>query len=665
MKKILLSLLLTLLAVDMEAKETRREILSPDGRLTITVTSNNEALTWSLSYDSKAILAPSRIALQTSLGPLSGTERVARTERNSVDKMIDAPHYRNATVRDNYNATTLWFRSKAGRYGVEFRAYNDGAAYRFVSRIEKPFTIINEEAEFAFDEDCECYVPYVVSREEGADESYLKQLYTSFENTYHHTTLKGINPRKLSFAPVLIESKGVKLCITESDLEHYPGMFFCNPDGSTKLNTFYAPVPDHITQGGHNMLQGEVQSRKDYIAEVEGPRTFPWRVIVVAEEDHLLAESDMVWRLAAPCRIETTDWIKPGKVAWDWWNCWGLYGVDFKAGINNTTYKYYIDFAQKVGVEYVILDEGWNVTGAADLMQVVPEIDLEEIIAYANERGVGIILWSGYWALNKDIEGLCKHFSEMGVKGLKIDFMDRDDQPMVDFYYRVAEIAARYNLMVDMHGAYKPTGLSRTYPNVINYEGVYGLENMKWADRSTDQVTYDVTIPFIRAVAGPMDYTQGAMRNGGRHGYYPNNQEPMSQGTRCHQLAMYAIFDSPLNMLCDSPSNYLSEMECAKFIAAIPTTWDTTEALEGKVGEYIVMRRTKGGDTYIAGLNGWQERWIDLSAIEVGEGSTIEIFTDGVNSDTIGRDYRREVLSSLPEKVRMGAGGGFIIRITQ
>lgn len=648
-----------------EAKELRKELSSPDGKLTIEIVSDNELLSWSLLYDGKRVIAPSNISLQTSLGTLSGTARRPRIETASVEQHIEAPHFRNASVEDKYNSLTLWFRGNAGRYGVEFRAYDDGAAYRFVSKIKEPFTVLNEQVEFNFEDDCESYVPYVVSREENADESYLKQLYTSFENTYTHTPLSRINPLKLAFAPVLVESKGVKLCITESDLEHYPGMFLCNPDSKTSLKGFFAPVPDLITQGGHNMLQGEVQTRKEYIAEVEGERTFPWRTVIVAAEDHLLAESDMVWRLASPRRIDNTDWIKPGKVAWDWWNCWGLYGVDFKAGINNDTYKYYIDFAQKVGVEYVILDEGWNVTGAADLMQVVPEIDLQEIISYANERGVGIILWSGYWALNKDIDGLCKHFSEMGVKGLKIDFMDRDDQPMVDFYYEVAETAARYQLMVDMHGAYKPTGLSRTYPNVINYEGVYGLENMKWADRSTDQVSYDVTIPFIRGVAGPMDYTQGAMRNGGRHGYYPNNQEPMSQGTRCHQLAMYAIYDSPLNMLCDSPSNYLAEMECARFIAAVPTTWDSTEAIEGRVGEYIVMRRTKGNDTYIAGLNGWQERYIDMSHIELPEGCSVEIFTDGVNSDTIGRDYRREVGSSLPNKVRMGAGGGFIIRITK
>ena len=238
--------------------------------------------------------------------------------------------------------------------------------------------------------------------------------------------------------------------------------------------------------------------------------------------------------------------------------------------------------------EYVILDEGWAVKYANDLNQVVPEIDLEELVAYGRERGVGIILWAGYWPFAKDMENVCRHFSEMGIKGFKVDFMNRDDQPMVDWYRRAAEMCAKYHLLMNFHGAYKPTGLQRTYPNVVNFEGVHGLEQMKWSDPSVDQVTYDVTIPFIRMLAGPMDYTQGAMRNATKKNYKPIRTEPMSQGTRCRQLAEYVVFESPLNMMCDSPTNYMAEQECTDFIAAIPTVWDETVALDGKVAEYVV-----------------------------------------------------------------------------
>ena len=295
----------------------------------------------------------------------------------------------------------------------------------------------------------------------------------------------------------------------------------------------------------------------------------------------------------------------------------------------------------------------------------MPEIDLRMLIDYASERGVGIILWAGYWALDRDIEGVCRHFSQMGVKGFKVDFMDRDDCRMVRFCYDVARTAARYRLLVDFHGTYKPTGLSRTYPNVVNYEGVHGLEQMKWSKPSVDQVTYDVTIPFIRALAGPMDYTQGAMRNAAQGRYHPVNDFPMSQGTRCHQIAMYAVYDSPLNMLCDSPTAYMAERECADFIASVPTVWDSTECVDGRIGEYVVMVRRKDDKTYIAGLNGREARTIDLGQLlPQYAGAEIEtMFADGANADRFGEDYRSTRGGKLPATVDMAPRGGVIIRL--
>ena len=458
----------------------------------------------------------------------------------------------------------------------------------------------------------------------------------------------------------------MKVCITEADLDNYPGMYLVGGGDTPVLASHFAPVPKTTVQGGHNMLQKFVTSREEYIAR-DANAQLPWRVIAVAGNDAELAASDIVFRLGKPLRIADTSWIKPGKVAWDWWNAWNLYGVDFRAGINNETYKYYIDFAAENGIEYVILDEGWAVNKKADLMQVVPEIDLPELVTYADGKNVGLILWTGYWAFHRDMENVVKHYADMGIKGFKVDFMDRDDQEMVRFINEASELCACYNMLVDFHGMYKPTGAQRTWPNVINYEGVNGLEQLKWSPKGYDQVTYDVQIPFIRQFAGPMDYTQGAMRNAIKKNYNPVNSEPMSQGTRCRQLATYVIFDSPLNMLCDNPSNYRREPECTAFIARIPTVWDETLGLDGKVGEYITMARRSGDEWYVGGLTNWDKRDIivDLSFLEEGF-YEIELFKDGINADRAACDYKRVVMP-VPEdrqlKVTLFPGGGFAGRI--
>ena len=390
--------------------------------------------------------------------------------------------------------------------------------------------------------------------------------------------------------------------------------------------------------------------------------------MAIVGTDTQIAASDLSFLLAAPSKLADTSWIKPGKVAWDWWNAWNISGVDFRAGINTETYKYYIDFAASKGIEYVILDEGWAVNLQADLMQVVPEIDLQQIVDYGKAKGVGIILWAGYWAFDRDMETVCKHYSEMGVKGFKVDFMDRDDQQMTDFNYRAAEMAAKYKLILDLHGTHKPAGLNRTWPNVLNFEGVHGLEQMKWSPATVDQVKYDVQIPFIRQVAGPMDYTQGAMRNASKQNYYPCDSEPMSQGTRCRQLALYVVLDSPLNMLCDSPTNYLREAECTEFIAAIPTVWDETRILGGRLGEYIVTARRKGSTWYVGGITDWTPRDVEIDLTPLGIDATVEatIFRDGANADRKASDYRRESIridTSKPLTVHLAPGGGFAMKL--
>lgn len=470
-----------------------------------------------------------------------------------------------------------------------------------------------------FDKDYTAIIPYVKQDKKTTIE---EQFRNSFENTYTHTPLSKLDQERLAFLPLAVEvANGKKVVITESDLESYPGMYLLNKNGENSLSGVFASYSKEIEQGGHNQLQLLVKERENYIAKAKGTRKFPWRVMVISTEDKELADSDMVYKLAEPSRIKEVSWIKPGKVAWDWWNDWNISGVDFKAGINNPTYKYYIDFAEANNIEYVILDEGWAVNLKADLMQVIPEIELKELIDYGKQKNVGIILWAGYYAFERDMENVAKHYADMGVKGFKVDFMDRDDQKAVDFYYRAAETAAKNKLLVDFHGAYKPTGLQRTYPNVINFEGVHGLEQMKWSGPEVDQVTYDVTMPFLRMLAGPVDYTQGAMRNATKSNYRPVFSEPMSQGTRARQLAEYVVFESPINMLADSPTNYMKEPESTRFIAAVPEVWDNTIALSGKIGEHIAIARKKGDEWYVGAMTNWNPREMELDLSFLGEGN--------------------------------------------
>ncbi|MBE6336311.1 MAG: glycoside hydrolase family 97 protein [Lentimicrobiaceae bacterium] len=637
-------------------------IKSPDENISIDINVDSETLTYSVKHDNTLIIDKSPITMELDNGTILGSNPIVRNYRKeTVDKLIKANFYKKEYVEDYYNEITISFK---GNFNVQFRAYNDGVAYRFCTRFPKPITIINENVCYNFDEDYTLYVPYVNARK--SEEDFIsKQFFNSFENEYTITPISEMDSERLAFLPLLVSLKdGKKVVITEADLEDYPGTYLMkNKDNAYSLKGIQAPYPKTEEQGGHNMLQYLVKERENYIARVQGTRDFPWRCMVISTEDKELANNDMVYRLASPSRIEDISWIVPGKVAWEWWNAWNICDVDFESGINNDTYKHYIDFASEYGIEYVILDEGWAVNKQADLFQVIPEIDLEELVQYADSKGVGIVLWAGHYAIDRDMDAICKHYSDIGIKGFKVDFMDRDDQKVVNFYYRMAETAAKYHLLVDFHGAYKPTGLQRTFPNVLNFEGVFGLEQVKWG-QNIDLVTYETSIPYIRMLAGPMDYTQGAMRNASKNNYRAVYSEPMSQGTRCRQLAEYVIFESPFNMLCDSPCNYRDEQECTKFIADIPTIWDETIVLDGKLGEYTVIARRSGERWYIGGITNWDKREIniDLSELNLKNNEGIE-FRDGVNADKIARDYVKSniIIDNNMYNAKMSKGGGFVL----
>jgi len=629
-------------------------IASPNGAVQINIEAAAK-LKWSATHQSQTIIEPSVIALYLQTGEVLGDNaQITSAKKENISTTIQASFYKKDIIENNCAQLTL---NCKGDYGIIFRAYNDGVAYRFFTKKKDSIIIQSEDAEFNFSNDDSAYIPYANDPHNG------DKYECSFENIYQHIPLSQFTKDSVAFAPVLIDVNNKKALITEADLEEYPGMFLTNGNIATGLKGNFAAYVLEDKQGGHNNLQAYVVKRADYIARTAGTRSFPWRVVIISNNDKELLNSDMVYRLASPVRVSDASWIKPGKVAWDWWNDWNISHVDFRAGINTETYKYYIDFAAANHIEYILLDEGW--ANSLDIMQIVPEINLQEIIDYGKQKNVGVWLWGGWLPLDKKTDEALSKYSGMGIKGFKIDFMDRDDQRMVQFYYKIARKAAEYHLMLDFHGAYKPTGLQRTYPNVLNVEGVHGMEQLKWSH--DDQVTYDVTIPFIRMVAGPMDYTPGAMRNATRESFRPINSMPMSQGTRCHQLAMYVMYEAPFEMLSDNPNAYMREQESVWFISSVPTTFDETIALDGNVGEYCVVARRKGNTWFIGAMNNWAARdiTIDLSFLKAGSYQAA-IFKDGMNADRDATDYKAEkinVSSNDKLDVHLASGGGWTARI--
>lgn len=682
-KPILLSFLL-LLSLSAAAKEKTYTLASPDGRLVAHIWTDDVVVHYYVYLGDIQLLRPSLIDIEHSQGGKTfDALTVRKVTRRTIDETVASPFTRQATMRNHCNELTLHLKEGLS---LVFRAYNEGIAYRFVWE-RKPGRVNKEKVDYSFYGDWTATVPYVKFDSLRYEEQYRPSLEnhytkltlhhevqysTSFESQYTTLPLSQLDQSRLCFLPLMVHcDNGVKVCITESALLDYPGLYL-HGTGGRPLVGDHAPLPRRVEQGGHNNLQLLVREREDYIAEMDRSKVFPWRIMMVGTDTEI-AMNNMSYLLAEPSRVDDISWIKPGKVAWEWWNCFNISGVDFPAGVNNDTYKHYIDFASKYGIEYVILDEGWAVNGEADLFQVVPEIDLPMLVQYAKERNVGIILWAGYYAFERDMERVCEHYSQMGVKGFKIDFMDRDDQLAVDFYRRAAETCAKHHLLVDFHGAFKPAGFTRTYPNVLNFEGVFGLEQMKWAPTTVDQMRYDCEIPFIRQAAGPMDYTQGAMLNGGKWNYHPCWMEPMSQGTRCHQLALYIVLESPLNMLCDSPTHYEREPDYTRFVAEIPTVWDETRVLQGEVGEYIVTARRKGNTWYIGGITNWTERDVEIDFEELQSDSatqplsySVTLYTDGINAHRKGSDYKFTSLqhsSDTKYYIHLAPGGGFVMKI--
>jgi len=624
-------------------------VKSPDGKTDLTI-SAGKTIEWSVKHEDTEVILPSAVSLTLGDGMVFGTDASVKSAKPlAVNQDINTPIYKKNKISDHYNQLTLTFK---GDYGLVFRAYDDGVAYRFFTSKSYEITVANEEANFNFKDDDKAFLPFV------SDYRHHDKFNTSFEGLYDQLKISAIKKDTLAFMPVLVDlGNGKKAALLEADLQNYPGMYLTPGSEGHNLHGVFATYPLEEEISNINYV---VDKRADYIAKTSGTHTFPWRVVVISTEDKQLANNDMMRRLAEPSKIADISWIKPGKVAWDWWNDWNISHVDFKAGINVPTYKYYIDFAAANKLEYIIIDEGWS--DDHDLNKT--KLDVQQIADYGKQKGVGVILWSTWYAITRDADGLFAKFAQMGIKGFKIDFIDRDDQKMVKSLYDLAEKAAKYHLLVDYHGMYKPSGIMTTWPNVINCEGVKGMENEKWGVK--DHPGYDVSIPFIRMMAGPMDYTPGAMRNATKESIRPINSNPMAQGTRCHQLAMYTIFEAPLQMLSDNPTAYMREQESTDFIAAVPTVFDETVVLDGKVGEFVSIARRKGTTWYAGSMSNWtpRETEIDLSFLGDGNYKAI-IFEDGINADRDATDYVRKevkVTSKDKLKVQLASGGGWAAR---
>ena len=624
------------------------DLASPDGKVKVCIEAGAE-LAYTVSFDGEQILAPSRIAIDFKDKELAPSVR--KVTRRSIDQLHHAVvPVKAREVRENCNELRLDFR---GGWAVVFRAYDDGVAYRFETSFkDAEVYVADETADYVFAEDNDVY---------WANEK-SPEFITHCEAFFKEMKLSEIVKEQYAYLPVSMKTpRGTRLVITEADMFDYPNMFMFGGQGHTLVSEYPQVILDYDMRTDRDVT---VTEKADYIAKTKGTRTYPWRIMTLGDDRSLL-ENNLSWLLSSKEYSDDIEWLKPGKISWEWWAMLNVYGVDFKAGVNTDTYKYYVDFAADYGLEYILMDEGWSAS-TLNVVEPNPELDLAEIIRYADSKGVGVVLWTLWTPMMKDMENILDTYRDWGVKGIKIDFMQMNDQNMVNFYEDVARECFERHLLVDYHGAFKPAGLQRKYPNAMTYEGVYGMEHDKCSYDISPE--HDLVLPFTRMVAGPMDYTPGATINATREDFRERWEHPMSQGTRAHQAAIFITFESPLMMMCDSPSNYRRNEEYARFLASIPTVWDETVAIEAKAGDYLLMARRNGDTWYVAGLNDWTGRELQVTLDFLGEGEyEAEIFSDGVNANRWAEDYKLEKRKvskddTLPVKMANGGGWAAVIR---
>jgi alpha-glucosidase len=623
------------------------DLRSPDKRIEVRIRTS-DGVRYDVVLNGRAILQDSALSLDVDHKTLGRDVKVVASKEYHQDQVLEpVVRQKFAKIRDNYNELRLHME---GNYAVVFRAYNEGVAYRFeTSFSDDQVKVYSEQANFRFPANFICFYPQEDSFFSHNERRYLPQ------------HLLAINSAFLASLPAVIDvGDGAKVAIGESDVEEYPGLWLRGTGGFGLDGTFPPyPLKEKLTRD----RDFQVLEAADYIAITRGTRTYPWRVLGIVDRDADLLINPIVYLLEKPSQVQDTSWIKPGKVSWDWWNDNNVYGVDFKAGVNTQTYKYYIDFAAKYGIPYIILDEGWYKLG--NVLDVVPEINMEELTAYAKQKNVGIILWVVWKTLDDQLIPALDQYQKWGIKGIKVDFMQRSDELLINYYHRVSRETANRHMLVDFHGDQKPATMTRTWPNLISTEGVRGMEWDKWSpDAEPD---HNVTLPFTRMFLGPMDYTPGAMLNATKATFAPIFSRPMSLGTRCQQLAMYVVYESPLQMLADSPSNYLREPEAMEFLAAVPTVWDDSKALDGKIGEYVAIARRNGVDWYVGAMTNWTARDLDLDLSFLPDGHFQMIaYQDGENADRFAGDYKLikvPVDRATKLKIHLASGGGWAARI--
>lgn len=643
MRKYLLLLMFLCLASLLHS-QNKFELVSPNGEIKV-LFNLSDKIYYSIDYNGEVLLKDNSIQLTLKNQVLGQNPKLRRQKRMSIDEYLTpVVPLKYSKINNRYNQLLLTFKD----YSVEFRAFDDGVAYRFLTSQKGDVEVMSEEFAINFPSD------YLLHLQQPGG------FKTAYEEPYTHIWSNTWKPEdKMAVLPALIDTKkDYKILISESDLTDYPCMFLKGTGENGLISTF-PKTPLAFTESGDRSVK--ITEEADYIAKTKGTRNYPWRYFVISRNDKQLIENTMTYRLAEKNQLQDVSWIKPGQVSWEWWNDASPYGpdVNFVAGYNLATYKYYIDFASKFDIPYIIMDEGWA-ESTRDPYTPNPKVDLHELIRYGKERNVGIVLWLTWLTVENNFD-LFKTFNEWGVKGLKIDFMDRSDQWMVNYYERVAREAAKYHLFVDFHGSFKPAGLEYKYPNVLSYEGVRGMEQMGgcYPDNS-------LYLPFIRNAVGPMDYTPGAMISMQPNVYRAERPNAASIGTRAYQLALFVVFESALQMLADNPTPYYRNEDCTRFITQVPVTWDETVALEAKAGEYVIVAKRKGDKWFIGGIanNGEKERefTIKLDFLNKGRSYQMTSFEDGINAGRQAMDYRcksSQVKVGELLTVKMVRNGGF------
>lgn len=642
MKRNLLLLLFLSITFVLSAQK-KAELQSPNGEIKVSL-SISDKIYYTISYSNDVLLENNHLSLNLGNEILGLNPKLSGQKTNKVNEVLTpVVPLKYSSVKNQYNSLLLTFK---GDYSVEFRAFDDGIAYRFITNKKGDVEVLGEDFTINFPAN---YLLHL--QQPGGFKTAYEEPYTHVESNEWKAT------DRMSVLPVLIDTKKkYKILISESDLSDYPCMFL-KGNGANGVQSTFPKAPLEFGEDGDRSLK--IVKEADYIAKTTGKRNFPWRYFVITKDDKQLIENTMTYRLATKSQLQDVSWIKPGQVSWEWWNEASPYGpdVNFVAGFNLDTYKYYIDFASKYGIEYIIMDEGWA-KSTRDPYTPNPKVDVHELIRYGKEKNVGIILWLT-WLVVENNPDIFKTFSEWGVKGVKIDFMDRSDQWMVNYYERIAKEAAKYNILVDYHGSFKPAGIEYKYPNILSYEGVRGMEQMEGCTPENS-----VYFPFMRNAVGPMDYTPGAMISMQPERYCGHRPNSASIGTRAYQLALFVIFESGLQMLADNPTLYYRNEDCTKFITDVPVTWDETRALEAKAGEYAVVAKRKGNKWYIGGMTNNTERQLEMSLDFLNAGTSYKMtsFEDGINAGRQAMDYRRkesQVKSGDKIQIKMVRNGGF------